>query len=379
MKKIKIFRLTTVPLTLKLLLKNQLRFLSNNFEIVAISSPGEDLHEVKRREGINVIPLKINREIHIIQDIISLLKLLCLFYRKKPDIVHSNTPKSSLLSMLAARILYIKRRVYTVGGLRFEGEKGLSKLFLILFEKFTCSLASHVLCESIGVKKKLISIGVKANKLTILRPSNLNGVDTLHFDPSLFNNKDLKYNLGLNENEFIFLFIGRIVKDKGIFELIDAFLLFEGQYDDVKLIIIGPLEGSEKDIKMFKNIISSHKNILYIDFLNEVREYLSISNCLILPSYREGFPNVILEAGSMGKPVIMTAVNGHEEYLNSTNGLLVQIADTHDLYKKMIEMYSNIEKYSSHLIREQVIDKFACEKVHLTIDSFYRNLYKHGK
>ena len=276
--------------------------------------------------------------------------------------------------MMAGCILRIKKRIYTVGGLRFEGSKGMSKYFLIFFEKFTCKLSTHILCESIGVRNKLSDIGVEKSKLILLNPSNLNGVDTIYYNPVNLNKDELKLKHGYLETDFIFIFVGRIVRDKGIFELIDAFKLLSQKINNLKLIIIGPNDSNNNDFSRFNALINKDKNITYINFIKDIRNYLVISNCMILPSYREGFPNVILESGSMGRPVIMTNVNGHDEYLNSTNGLLIKIGDVEDLLNKMEEMYYNYNKFNEVEIRRQVIDKFSCEKVHITIEKFYKSI-----
>jgi glycosyltransferase involved in cell wall biosynthesis len=375
MDKIKIYRLTTIPLTLNLLLKSQLKKLNNYFDLTIISSPGEDLKQVEEREGVRIIPLKMEREINLLRDIISLLNLIYIFFNGRPDIVHSNTPKSSLLSMLSGWLVGVKNRVYTVGGLRFEGAHGLIKFSLIFFEKLTCKLATHVLCESIGVKNKLIKIGVDTRKLILLNPSNLNGVDTDYFNPENFNSLELKVKHGYLENDFIFIFVGRIVKDKGIFELLEAFKLLSFKYNQVKLIIIGPNDGIKYDFEKFIELTNENKSVIYIPYLNDIRNYLAISNCMVLPSYREGFPNVILESGSMGKPVIMTNVNGHDEYLNSVSGLLIKIADKVDLNIKMEEMFLNHEKYDEVKIRSQVISNFSSEKVYISLENFYKSIF----
>lgn len=374
MNKIKIYRLTTIPLTLNLLLKNQLKKLNESFDLTVISSPGEGLKQVEEREGVRVIALKMNREINLLGDIVSLLNLIYIFFKGRPDIVHSNTPKSSLLSMFSGWLVGVKYRVYTVGGLRFEGAHGLTKYILIYFEKLTCKLATHVLCESIGVKNKLTKIGVDSRKLILLNPSNLNGVDTEYFNPENFNSLELKVKHGYLESDFIFIFVGRIVKDKGIFELLEAFKLLSLKFYQVKLIIIGPNDGIKYDFEKFIELTKENKSVIYIPYLKDIRNYLAISNCMVLPSYREGFPNVILESGSMGKPVIMTNVNGHDEYLNSFNGLLIKIADIIDLNIKMEEMYLNYKKYDEVKIRSQVITNFSSEKVYNTLEKFYKNI-----
>jgi glycosyltransferase involved in cell wall biosynthesis len=371
MTKIKLIRLTTIPLTLKLLLKNQLRYLSNHFEVIAVSSPGADLNIVKEREGVKIEPIEINREISLFKDFKSLLQLILFFKKEKPEIVHSNTPKASLLSMFAGWITGVNIRIYTIGGLRFEGSQGIKRAILILMEHVSCFFATHVLCESLGVKEKILAAGVNEDKLIILKPSNLNGVDTSYFDPNNYVAADIRKEFGIYNDDFVFLFVGRIVKDKGVKELLDAFELLIKNFKSIKLFIVGPNDGDSEFYDIKKSRIERINGIEYLDQLDDVRKILVASNCLVLPSYREGFPNVVLEAGSMGKPVIMTNVNGHLEYLNKSNGLLVEIGNVKELYLAMQNIFLNRDNYSSNEIRKFVIENFECENVRNSLLKFY--------
>lgn len=371
MTKIKLIRVTTIPLTLKLLLKNQLRYLSNHFEVIAVSSPGVDLNIVREREGVKIEPIKIERDISLIKDIKSLVQLILFFIKEKPKIIHSNTPKSSLLSMIAGWITGVKIRIYTIGGLRFEGSHGIKRAILILMEHVSCFFATHVLCESIGVKEKILDEGINESKLIILKPSNLNGIDTEYFDPNSYITADIRKEFGICNDDFVFLFVGRVVKDKGVKELLDAFELLTKNIKSIKLFIVGPNDGDSKFYDIMKARFERINGIEYLDQLDDVRKILVASNCLVLPSYREGFPNVVLEAGSMGKPVIMTNVNGHLEYLNKSNGLLVEIGSVNDLYMAMQNIFLNRDNYSSNEIRKFVIENFDCKKVQKSLLKFY--------
>lgn len=376
MKREKIIRLTTIPLTMNLLLKNQLGYLNQFFEVVVISSPGNDFTDVQSREGVKGIAIKMEREINLFSDILSFLKLIFHFLIEKPKIIHSNTPKSSLLSMVAGWLLRVDVRIYTIGGLRFEGVFGSKRLLLIFIEKITCYFSTHILCESIGVKNKIDQFGIKGKNVHILSPSNLNGVDTNHFNPDLFINEQIRQKFNIPENEFVFLFIGRIVKDKGIFELLNAFKHVSAKNSNTSLFIIGPNDGKGDDFELFKNLYSSNDKVFYFDFMTDIREFIVLSDCFVLPSYREGFPNVVLEAGSMGKPVIMTDVNGHHEYLNKSNGLLTKIGDSIDLLDNMNLIRNTIESYNPKEIRRFVVENFESTIVHETLLEFYKTQLK---
>lgn len=373
-KHIKIIRLTTAPQTIKILLEEQLLYLSNFFTIIVITSSGESLKKLNFKNKIKVYIVKMCREINIMSDFISLFNLLKIFLKESPTIIHSNSPKSSLLSMFSGWITQIKVRVYTISGFRFEGKRGLAKLILILFEKITCYFSTHILCESIGIKTLALKIGIPESKCILLNPSNLKGVNTDIFNPLLYNSSELRSLNLINENTFVFLFIGRIVVDKGIFELLKAFNSFSKIVLNSQLIVVGPIELDHKNFINLESYISNNKRIKLLDNQEDVRNYIALSNCIILPSYREGFPNVILEAGSMGKPVIMTKVNGHHEYLNSDTGLLVEIANSDDLLEKMNLLYANYKNYNSSKIRKFVIEHFDSVRVNNSIQNFYNNL-----
>lgn len=372
-KRLKIIRFTTVPISLNILLKNQLAYLNKYFEIIAVSSPGQELIDVKNREKVDVFPITIKREISIFNDLVSLIRIYTFLKREKPDIIHSNTPKSSLLSMVAGKFSNVKIRIYTITGLRFEGEKSLKRYLLIFFEKVTCYFATHVICQSIGVLNKVQQEKITNKHLIILGNGNTNGVNTEHFNPALFSDKtraDFKSQLGLVKSDFVFTFIGRLNKDKGVNELLKAFLQLNKSYKQTKLLLIGPLDDAESSFNINTDDL---KSIHFIGFQSDVRKYLSVTDFLVLPSYREGFPNVILEAGSMGVPVIMTRVNGYHEYIRDFNGLLAEIKDVESLYEAMRKSYLNCNKYDKSKCREYVIDHFDQKITHNIIKDFYQD------
>jgi glycosyltransferase involved in cell wall biosynthesis len=274
--------------------------------------------------------------------------------------------------MFAAWLLRVDLRIYTIGGLRYEGVFGFKRSVLIFIEKITCYFSTHVLCESIGVKNKIEQFGVKGKKIYLLSPSNLNGVDTKHFDPNLYDNNKIRQQFNIPQNEFVFLFVGRIVKDKGVFELLESYNQLCTRYSNTSLYIIGPNDKQGDDFKLFENLCSRNNKVYYFDFNNDIREFLVLSNCFVLPSYREGFPNVVLEAGSMGKPVIMTNVNGYHEYLNKSNGLLTTIGDSNNLLDKMDLIINTIGNYSPIEIRNFVVENFESTIVHQVLLEFYK-------
>lgn len=369
----KILRITTVPSSLNTLLFGQFTYLRKYFEIVAVSSPGKALIELSNREKIRTISLKMEREISPLNDFISLLKMIYIINKEKPSIVHSNTPKASLISMIASYVCRVPNRIYTVTGLRFETEVGFKKKILIFFEKITCYCANQIIAEGEDVKQLMINSKLTKKKIKIIGNGNINGIDENFWNPNLINSsiyQKYKINLNINSKDFVFIFIGRLTKDKGIQELYDSFSIIKDKFNHVKLIIVGENEFA-------KNIIlnSSTENIIHLGFRNDIRELLSISNVLILPSYREGFPNVILQALSMGLPCISTAVNGSKQVINQSNGILIPARSVAALSEAMELILNNYKIYNSIIIRKEIISKFSQSYYYPQLLDFYNNLY----
>jgi len=311
--KIKLLRITTSSISMDILLRGQLAFLNQYFEVVCVSSGVERLRIIKEREGVRIYNLKMVRSINLALDLISLIKLLFLFIREKPDLVHSNTPKASFLSMMAAWCLRIPIRIYTVTGLRFETEMGLKRSLLKNIERLTCYFSTTVIPEGKGVKNTLYNEKITKKTLKVINNGNINGIDLNYFNPEGFLKisnqlERFKKILKIEKKEFVFCFVGRLVRDKGIRELIYAFLglnkmNFQNPNINHKpvLIIIGPMGyGKDRLDKETEQIIYSSPSIKYVGRQDDIRPYLMISDVFVFPSYREGFPNVVMQAGAMG-------------------------------------------------------------------------------
>ena len=312
----KLVRTSTVAISLNILLKGQLKFLSNHYDVVAVSGTDAHLENVVLQEGGRVFNLPMQRSINPIKDLVSLWKLYRFFCSERPKIVHSITPKAGLLSMTAAYFARVPIRIHTFTGLIFPSKTGIFQKLLILLDKLLCFFSTNIYPEGEGVKKDLISYGITNKPLAIVANGNVNGIDTNYFDPKLFTPRKkllLRSSLGINESDFVFIFVGRLVGDKGINELVAAFkkLQYATSYPfNVSLILVGSLEENLDALKP-KTIeeISGNINIKSIGFKTDVRPYFAIADVLAFPSYREGFPNVVLQAGAMGLPSIVTNIN----------------------------------------------------------------------
>ncbi|HEY0668932.1 MAG TPA: glycosyltransferase family 4 protein [Sphingobacteriaceae bacterium] len=342
----KIIRVATVPISLNILLRGQLSFLSHHYEVLAVSGSGQDLTDVQEREKIRVCPLKMERGISPLKDIISVVKLYRLFKKEKPLIVHSITPKAGLLSMLAGKAACVPIRMHTFTGLIFPSRKGILQNVLIWMDRLLCYCATNVYPEGEGVKADLLKYKITSKPLKVLANGNVNGVDLSVFDPMAYSANDnatLKSVLNI-ENSFVFIFVGRITKDKGINELIAAFRSVSEFRKNVRLILVGELERSSKPSPKTILEIENNENIRYMGFKEDIRPLLAVSDCLILPSYREGFPNVVLQAGAMGLPSIVTDINGcNEIIIEGVNGTIIDKRDVVSLHNSMLKMIDDDE------------------------------------
>lgn len=365
---VKIIRITTVPISLKVLLKGQLSFISNNgFKVIGVSSSGKELGDVKSQEEIEVYPIEMTRKISPFSDLISLIKFYNFCKKEKPLIVHSHTPKAGIIGMLGAKLAGVPIRMHTVAGMPLMEVTGWKRKLLELVEKLTYSCSTKVYPNSNGLKSFILENSfVNESKLKVLGNGSSNGIDTSYFDNKEFENKSklLKEELGLSESDFVFVFVGRLVGDKGINELIHAFSQLKN--NSIKLILVGEKE-SELDPLKEETIkeIDNNRGVIHVGFQRDVRPYLAISDALVFPSYREGFPNAVLQAGSMGLPSIVSDINGCNEIIvNGLNGMLVPAKDSKALYELMNEFVTDRSKFLSmkEHARKMITDRYDQKK-----------------
>ena len=350
--KTKIIRTSTVAMSLNLLLKGQLKFLSKHYDVVAVSGYDSDLEEVKSREEVTIKDIKMERAISPFKDLISLYKLYRYFKKEKPTIVHSITPKAGLLSMMAAKYARVPIRIHTFTGLIFPSKSGLFQKLLIVMDKVLCWHATHIFPEGNGVKQDLERYQITTKPLKILANGNVNGIDIEYFNPENVNHEEkqnLKNVLNLSEKDFVFIYVGRLVKDKGLNELVQAFSKIKDE--NVKLLLVGPFENELDPLKPETiSEIKDNPNIVSVGYQKDVRKYYAISNVLVFPSYREGFPNVVLQAGAMQLPSIVTNINGSNEIItHNKNGLIIPVQNSDAIFAAMLFMMNeNIEEMSKH-------------------------------
>ena len=305
-------------------------------EQVIVSSPGEQLDSFADRYALISHSVNMERHISPLKDLKSLWQLVKVFRKEKPDMVHSMTPKAGLLCMMAAWLTRVPVRVHTFTGLIFPSATGLKQKILILTDRITCACATHIIPEGEGVKNDLISYHITRKPLKVLGYGNVRGIDLNRFDPD--NRENIEAAEKIRKPDiFTFIFIGRLVGDKGINELVEAFTNLNKEMLRTRLILVGAYESDLDPLKSDTvEQINRNPAILSVGQQSDVRPWLLASDALVLPSYREGFPNVVIEAGAMRLPSIVTDINGSREIIiEGRNGTIIPPRDTDALFSAM--------------------------------------------
>ena len=366
----KLIRITTVPISFKVLLKGQLRFMaSNGFDVKGVSSEGEELKEVIENEGIVMKAINMSRKITPFQDLKSLWEMWNFLRKEKPQIAHTHTPKAGIIGMLAARLAGVPHRLHTVAGLPLMEATGIKRKILNFVEKLTYSSATRVYPNSKGLYDFILQNNfTQSNKLKIIANGSSNGINTTFFSPAQVTEIEkvaLREKLNIQPDDFVFVFVGRIVSDKGINELIKAFSELQAAENNeqigIKLLLVGGLE-SDLDPLNPETLaeINQNRDIISVGFQQDVRPFFAISDALAFPSYREGFPNVVMQAGSMGLPSIVSDINGCNEIIvEGENGLIIPPKNVEKLKEKMLtlakdkNLYAKLKENSRRMIENR--------------------------
>ena len=344
-----------MPISFKVLLKGQLRFMtSNGFDVKGVSSEGEELREVRENEGIVMEAINMSRKITPFQDLKSLWEMWNFLRKEKPQIVHTHTPKAGIIGMLAARLAGVPHRLHTVAGLPLMETTGIKRKILNFVEKLTYSSATRVYPNSKGLYDFILQNNfTQSNKLKIIANGSSNGINTTFFSPEQVSETEkaaLREKLNIQPDDFVFVFVGRIVSDKGINELIKAFSelqTVENKPTDIKLLLVGGLENDLDPLNPETLAeINQNRDIISVGFQQDVRPFFAISDALVFPSYREGFPNVVMQAGAMGLPSIVSDINGCTEIIiEGENGLIIPSKNVKKLKEKMLTLAKDKNLY----------------------------------
>ncbi len=368
MEKTRLLRITTVPISLHLLLKGQFRFMrEQDFEVYTMSAAGKEVPEVLK-EGVKHIEVPLTRKITPIQDLLCLWKMMRIIRSIRPHIVHTHTPKAGLIGMLAAWLCRVPVRMHTVAGLPLVEATGLKRSILVVTEKITYFCATGVYPNSVGLKDYMTqSLGVSNDKLKIIGKGSSNGIDTGRFKRSEDMEQqasELRRRHGIKQGDVVFSFVGRIVRDKGIGELVHAFKKLPELPGGGKvyLLLIGPFEQEldplhEEDYKFLHN----NKNVILAGFQADVRPWIMASDVFVFPSYREGFPNVVMQSCCLNVPCIVSNINGCNEIIqHEQTGIIVPVKNAEAVYRAMVTLMENMSmrQLYSQAARDYIVANF---------------------
>ncbi|WP_421976498.1 glycosyltransferase family 4 protein [Roseivirga seohaensis] len=377
----KILRITTIPASLRYLLKGQFSFFNQRgFDVQIASADGDDGRYVQENENVKFHQIPLTRTITPLQDLHCIILLYRLIKKERYDIVHSHTPKAGLVAMIAAWMAKVPIRLHTVAGLPLMEATGIKKQILVMVERLTYSFATKVYPNSFSmsdyISREFFS---NTTKLKVLANGSSNGIDLNYFsrnDSLLSESLALRCELDISSSSKVGVFVGRLVGDKGINELIEATAEIVEIVSDFHLILVGSFENELDPLKAETyERIRKLSNIHVVGFQPDVRPYLLASDFLVFPSYREGFPNVPLQAGAMGLPSIVSNINGCNEIIvHEQNGLIIPSKNKEALKEAMCRMIKDEKLFETlkERSRKSIEDRYDRTLVWEALLSEYR-------
>lgn len=377
----KIIRMTTIPIALEKLLTGQLSFMNSFYEIIAVASEKENLEKFGKENQIRTFHVEMTRKITPFKDLLAIIKLYFFLKREKPYIIHTHTPKAGMVGMIASKFAGVPHRLHTVAGLPLLEVSGIKRKVLDIVEKITYACATKVYPNSLGLQEIIISNKFCSPiKLKVIGRGSSNGIDTSVFNPELFSEEQknqLKDDLGIKDQDYVFVFVGRLVKDKGINELVSAFHKLSLKRENVKLLLVGYLETELDPLQEITlSTIKNNENIIETGFQSDVRPYFAISNALVFPSYREGFPNVVMQAGAMNLPCIVTNINGCNEIISQNeNGFIIPVKNQEAIQEAMFKILDKpLLSKDSNFFRNSIVQNYEQKVIWQEILSEYKAL-----
>ena len=408
----KLIRVTTVPISIEKLLGNQLTYMNQFYEVVAISSDQKELQSICKKLRVRHYAIEMTRSITPFKDVKAIYQMYQFFRQEKPEIVHSHTPKAGLVAMIAAFFARVPVRLHTVAGLPLLESTGWKRKLLIAVEKLTYLFCTRVYPNSNELRKWMVANNLcRPEKLKVIGNGSSNGIDLEYFNPETITNdekQNIRERLSIKADDFVFVFVGRVVKDKGINELVAAFkrlvnetckdvertvskpgkiilhdedaLFFdrkERANPNIKLLLVGPLEQDLNPIdELTLSEIQHSPFIISTGYKSDVRPYLAISHCLVFPSYREGLPNVVLQAGAMKLPSIVSNINGCNEIIeNQYNGLIIPVKNEYAIFESMQKIMEDPALYNQ--LRNNSRARIASRYSHIKVWEAMKEEYNH--
>lgn len=361
-----------------LTLTGRLRALGEaGFRVTLISSPGELLQKTAAREGARAIALKMERGMAPMADLVSLIRLWRLLRALRPEMTEFSTPKAGLLGGLAARFAGVPARVYMLRGLKLDTATGLRRRILLGAERLAARCAQVVLCNSESLRREALSLRIAPpEKLNILGSGSSNGVNVERFSPGA---SDVRRQLGLRRESPVIGFVGRLTRDKGLPELLEAFELILKIEPEARLLLVGWFDASEDSLSpSVQARIECHPRIHCTGYVEDTAPYYRAFDLLVLPTWREGFPNAVLEAAATGLPVVTTECTGsRDSVVPEVTGLLIPPGYPEAIAEAVIRLLHDParRRRMGAAARAWIVEHYSDERVLALTADFYRDLF----
>ncbi|MFV1984631.1 MAG: glycosyltransferase family 4 protein [Thiohalomonadales bacterium] len=372
----KICIVSTVPYVLRWFMTPHIILLSKSYDVSLITNGSAmDLANLIN-DKVSLIPLEIERKVSPIKDIKTLIQLTKILKTNKFDCVHSIMPKSGLLAMVAGKLAAIPLRFHTFTGQVWANRTGIKRFFLKLFDKLLVLSSTHVFADSNSQRLFLINNGiVTAKKIEVLADGSISGVNINRFQFSTLKRTKIRQELNIPTDAVVYLFLGRLNIDKGIADLLTAFLNIVSNNNNYHLLIVGPNEDDFE--KEFAKLNAKHsENLHRVGFTDKPEDYMSASDIFCMPSYREGFGSVIIEAATIGIPAIASKIYGITDAIeDGITGILHKPKNIQEITSAMLKLGSNLELRAKlgTAAKKRAETRFPEERLANAMRSFYEN------
>lgn len=346
------------------------------FRVTLTSSPGELLDRTAQEQGIEAAALPIERAIAPLSDLISLVRLWWLLIVRRPDLTEFSTPKAGLLGSIASLLAGVPRRVYMLRGLKLESAQGFKRSVLLLSEKIAAACSQVVLCNSESMRREALALGIAPeNKLKVLGEGSSNGVDLSRFSPG---HSDIRRRLGIEPTANVVGFVGRLTRDKGVPELIDAFETILKRAPETHLLLVGWFDAAEDALDAgVRKRIENHPRIHCSGYTPDTAPYYRAMDMMVLPTWREGFPNAVLEAAATGLPVVTTLCTGsRDSVVPEVTGLLIPPGYAEAISEAVLRLLMDVplRLRMGSAARRWVLQHYANDRVLGLLTGFYKGL-----